>query len=551
MSYTINLTNGTTLIPGGLGEGTVDRGHTSLVLIGKDYAGYGQFLNENFVYLLENFANSASPANPLKGQLWWDTANNILRVWSGSSWKISTGATSSPASNPPADLSTLGGDLWYDTTNAQLKVYTGTNWLTVGPQSTPSTGNTGTFPAIMTDTTSGNHVVIQILINGIVYAVISKDTFASIQPGFPVITAGFNFSNAANPAWQLNASGGLTATSIAGSSLTVSGAVTAGSASIGGAVVAAGPVSATTFTGSGSGLVNIPNSALVSNAITISGTVVPLGGSYSLPAPVDTTNASNISSGTLAVSRLPASGVNPGSYSFPALTVDNAGRIIQISNLVPVTLFNNRSGSVTLTAADVTGALTYVPPKPDGTGATGTWNISISGSSASVNNLNAASASLTTATIQGGSISGVSLSATNATLNTPTLVSPNLTGTPTAPTAGSGTNNTQIATTAFVNSAVSAVNSSLSGTISGLGLGSMSRQNSTSVNITGGTISGVTLSGVSGLTAAATSISNPGGWSVVPFGSKLFFQVNGVNVASIDSAGNFIGAQNVSAFGSP
>ena len=143
MSYTINLTNGTTLIPGGLSDGTVDTTHSSLTLIGRDYAGYGQFLNENFVYLLENFASTSSPANPLKGQLWWDTANNILKVYSGSSWKISTGATSSPYTSPPSDLSALGGDLWFDTTNTQLKVYSGSQWITIGPVATPATGDTG------------------------------------------------------------------------------------------------------------------------------------------------------------------------------------------------------------------------------------------------------------------------------------------------------------------------------------------------------------------------------------------------------------------------
>jgi hypothetical protein len=205
MAYTINLSNGSSLIPGGLSDGSINTNSTSLVLIGKDYAGYGQFLNENFVYLLENFANNASPANPLRGQLWWDTANNILRVYSGNSWKISTGATSSPASQPPGDLSTLGGDLWYDSTNAQLKVYTGSNWVTVGPQATAATGNTGAIPAIMTDTTSGNHVVIQLIINGTVYAVISKDTFISNLAGFSTVTAGINFSTTATPSWVVNA----------------------------------------------------------------------------------------------------------------------------------------------------------------------------------------------------------------------------------------------------------------------------------------------------------------------------------------------------------
>ena len=255
MSYTINLTNGTSLIPGGLSDGTVDTIHSSLTLIGRDYAGYGQFLNENFVYLLENFANSASPANPLKGQLWWDTTNNILKVWSGASWKISTGATSSPASSPPSDLSALGGDLWFDNTNQQLKVYSGSSWLTVGPATTPATGNTGAVPTLMTETPSGaTHIVIQFLISGTVYAIFSKDAFNSTLPGFSSIKAGINFNTTASPSWVLSnqdvnatastlvqrdgsgsinvagisASGTVTAASVVASSITSAGGVFSG-----------------------------------------------------------------------------------------------------------------------------------------------------------------------------------------------------------------------------------------------------------------------------------------------------------------------------------
>ena len=204
MSYTINLTNGTSLIPGGLSDGTVNTTSSSLTLIGRDYAGYGQFLNENFVYLLENFANTSSPANPLKGQLWWDTTNNILKVYSGSSWKISTGATSSPASSPPGDLSALGGDLWFDTTNSQLKVYSGSAWIVVGPTATPATGDTGAVPALVSDTSAGTHIVIQFKIAGTIYAMFSKDTFTSALTGFTTVKAGLNFSSTASPSWVLS-----------------------------------------------------------------------------------------------------------------------------------------------------------------------------------------------------------------------------------------------------------------------------------------------------------------------------------------------------------
>ena len=204
MPYTINLTNGSSLVPGGLSDGTVDSSHSSIVLIGKNYANYGTFLNDNFVHLLENFSNQASPPNPIQGQLWWDSINKILRVYTGASWKISTGATSATHNNPPADTSSLGGDLWFDTSNSQLNVWSGSSWITVGPVSTPATGNSGAIPALMTDVNGASHVVIQFVISGVIYAIVSKDTFSSSLFGFPTVRAGVNFSNQASPTWGLN-----------------------------------------------------------------------------------------------------------------------------------------------------------------------------------------------------------------------------------------------------------------------------------------------------------------------------------------------------------
>ena len=260
MSYTINLTNGTTLVPGGLSDGTIDTSYSSLTLIGRNYAGYGAFLNSNFIHHLENFANNSGPANPLKGQLWWDTTNNILKVWSGTSWKISTGATASVGA--PGDLSSLGGDLWYDTVNQQLKVYSGSQWIVVGPAATVATGNTGAFPALLSDTSLGSHIVIQFTINGIIYAIFSKDTFTSSLAGFTTIKAGLNFSTIASPNWvlstqdinatastlvQRDASAGINATTIAATAITTGtlSATSLSSNSFSGNLV--GNVSATTI----------------------------------------------------------------------------------------------------------------------------------------------------------------------------------------------------------------------------------------------------------------------------------------------------------------
>ena len=241
MSYTLNLTNGSSLIPGGLSDGSIDTSSTSLYLVGKNYAGYGQFINQNFIKLLENFSNPSSPPNPLRGQLWWDTLNNVLRVYSGTSWKISTGATSSPAISPPGDLSTLGGDLWFDSTNSQLKVYSGDNWITVGPVQTPGTGDTGFFPALMSDTSSSTHITMQLKISGVIYAVWSKEPFVSALAGFGTVKAGLNFSTIASPVLELgtqdvsanpntlvfrDSGGGIAATSLAATSISAS-AITA------------------------------------------------------------------------------------------------------------------------------------------------------------------------------------------------------------------------------------------------------------------------------------------------------------------------------------
>ena len=64
MSYTINNTTGDTLVT--LKDGTIDTSTTDVSLFGKGYAGFGEKLNENFIKLLENFANTTAPIQKLK-----------------------------------------------------------------------------------------------------------------------------------------------------------------------------------------------------------------------------------------------------------------------------------------------------------------------------------------------------------------------------------------------------------------------------------------------------------------------------------------------------
>jgi hypothetical protein len=176
MAYTISLTDGNVFAT--VADGTINTS-SSMTLVGKNYAGYGQFLDTNFVRLLENASNTTPPSAPLTGQLWWDSGGGLLKVYNGTVFKTISAATSS--SSAPSTTTSVVGDLWYDTTNQQLNVFTGTTWLLVGPQSTSGQGTSGAIVATVTDNLSVNHVVVQLWVNNLIVGMISKD--ASFIPG--------------------------------------------------------------------------------------------------------------------------------------------------------------------------------------------------------------------------------------------------------------------------------------------------------------------------------------------------------------------------------
>lgn len=190
MAYTINLTNGTILTT--VADGTVNGTASSLVLIGKNYAGYGDFLNENFVHLIENFASTAAPTTPLSGQLWWDSAGN-LKVYTGSIWKTMSTMTSSNV----APTSSVTGSGWWDTFNQQFNVYNGSSWVLVGPAYTSSTGQSGTIVGTIVDSTTASHVAVNVYVENTLVGIISKDseyTPQTVITGFATVKPGFNLS---------------------------------------------------------------------------------------------------------------------------------------------------------------------------------------------------------------------------------------------------------------------------------------------------------------------------------------------------------------------
>ena len=78
MPYVIRKTNGTNLLT--IQDGIVDNS-TALSLIGRSYTNYGELLADNFVRLMENFANATAPPNPIEGQIWYDSAVTEFKYW--------------------------------------------------------------------------------------------------------------------------------------------------------------------------------------------------------------------------------------------------------------------------------------------------------------------------------------------------------------------------------------------------------------------------------------------------------------------------------------
>jgi hypothetical protein len=219
MSYTITLTNGNilTTIP----DGTINTSACSQVLVGKNYAGYGQFLDDNFVHLLENGADNTAPSTPLIGQLWFNTTTGVLQVYNGTGFK-SLGGSQAQSSAPTNNTQ---GDLWYNTSAQQLNVWTGSVWLLVGPIYNSTTGVTGAIPDTVLDNTATSHVVVQLYVNDVIVGYISEDAAFTLQSpptGFtrvyPGITLATGLSNGQIPiytgtATNANALSGLYAAS--------------------------------------------------------------------------------------------------------------------------------------------------------------------------------------------------------------------------------------------------------------------------------------------------------------------------------------------------
>lgn len=189
MSYSINKTDGSILTT--ILDGTIDQKATDLTLIGKSSSAYGEYINENLVHLLENFANASQPSNPISGQLWYDTIQQRLKIYDGNVFKLTGGTL--VADTVPSSIAQ--GDIWIDSKRQQLYFNDGTATILAGPYDPAETG----FSIInVLDNVGLSHKVILIVIDGELFGICSNDTFtldAELMRYTGVVNKGLTFAH--------------------------------------------------------------------------------------------------------------------------------------------------------------------------------------------------------------------------------------------------------------------------------------------------------------------------------------------------------------------
>jgi len=230
MSYTINKTNGTLLVD--LIDGLIDTNTTDLTLVGRNYSGYGEAFNENFIKLLENFSNTNQPSAPLIGQLWYDTSENKLKVYDGESFQSAAGSfiSETQPSGP------IPGDTWFDSVGKQFYLYDGESFQLIGPAYSEQQGESGIVVDTIDDTNLNKNTILKLIVDNSLQAVISSTTITPNQlptniiqglvtdtnptgrifPGFNLLAnvkSNFKFRGVAESAEQILDAGGTPITS--------------------------------------------------------------------------------------------------------------------------------------------------------------------------------------------------------------------------------------------------------------------------------------------------------------------------------------------------
>lgn len=193
MAYVINRYDGSLLAT--VEDGTLDTS-TSIGLLGRNYTGYGEVQNENFLHILENFSNDIPPLRPISGQLWYNNTTKTLKLYDGTNWKA---ASSADIAANAGDVVEAEGALWFKSDTKQLFIYQAGQWRLVGPEAVAGFGDTKFESVILKDTSRLDHPVILVKVDGIIHAIVAKNYFTIAEEtpvlGFSSLVPGINVSD--------------------------------------------------------------------------------------------------------------------------------------------------------------------------------------------------------------------------------------------------------------------------------------------------------------------------------------------------------------------
>ena len=182
-------------------DGAIDT-TTTIKFPGRGYLNYGESVNENMLWLMQNFSSASAPPTPVTGQAWYDTMNDLLKIWTGSAWIAAGGVVQSPVNPGPGSNP---GALWFDTTNLQLYIWAGSAWLLVGPLGSavnqdpvsPVVPSHSIIQSVRLSDGANLHQVWRINVGATLLAIFSTDAEFTPSPsiaGFVTIKPGLNLN---------------------------------------------------------------------------------------------------------------------------------------------------------------------------------------------------------------------------------------------------------------------------------------------------------------------------------------------------------------------
>ncbi|HET8688718.1 MAG TPA: hypothetical protein VFM18_19045 [Methanosarcina sp.] len=196
MPYTITNSDGTPLVT--IGDGALDTVSTSLALPGPNFVGYGQYLNQNLVNLLESFASNSAPFSASQiGQLWFDKTHQVLNVFTNNGYSPVSGILINSV-EPIGGVHV--GTVWFNTTTGQIFIYTPSNQFElIGPLYTSAQGMSGAIPSTVGDIgiVGLQHNVVKLQFGNLTIGTFSSDSTFSPSPaisGFPKIYPGLTIN---------------------------------------------------------------------------------------------------------------------------------------------------------------------------------------------------------------------------------------------------------------------------------------------------------------------------------------------------------------------